>query len=98
MDFGHYVDSLIYDYKREGLDRYYLETTGVFIQDHDSPSSPRSADRVTAEPQPCDLETEIDKWIASKEKRPIAIIGGYGIGKTSFAKRLAYRAATRQKE
>jgi hypothetical protein len=98
MDFGDYVESLIYDYKKEGLDRYYLDATGVPIQDHDSLSFPRPADRLTEEPQSCDLETKIDQWIASNDKRPIAIIGGYGIGKTSFAKRLAYRAATRLKE
>jgi hypothetical protein len=40
-----------------------------------------------------DLETRVLRWIESGSSQPIAILGGYGMGKTSFARRLAHIAA-----
>lgn len=41
------------------------------------------------------LEEAIDSWIAGPSSQPIAILAGYGMGKTSFARRLAYVLAER---
>ena len=40
-----------------------------------------------------DVEEEIEKWSLSTEFEPRAILAGYGMGKTSFAKNLAYKYA-----
>jgi hypothetical protein len=40
-----------------------------------------------------DLETNILEWISGAASRPIAILAGYGMGKTSFARRLAFLLA-----
>lgn len=42
-----------------------------------------------------DLESRIEAWISADSSQPIAILAGYGMGKTSFARRLAYRLAER---
>jgi len=42
-----------------------------------------------------DLETVIDSWIAGSSSQPLAILAGYGMGKTSFARRIAHVLAGR---
>ena len=41
------------------------------------------------------LEDHIESWLSSDSKHPIAIIAGYGMGKTSFARHLAFQLAQR---
>ncbi len=43
-----------------------------------------------------DLEQEIDNWISSQNAKPKAILAGYGMGKSSFAKRIASKYANHQ--
>lgn len=40
-----------------------------------------------------DLETTIEEWLAEESRQPVAILAGYGMGKASFARRLAHRLA-----
>jgi hypothetical protein len=40
-----------------------------------------------------DLESTLVDWIAAESSRPIAILAGYGMGKTSFARRVAFLLA-----
>lgn len=40
-----------------------------------------------------DLEARILQWIESESSQPVAILGGYGMGKTSFARRLTHVTA-----
>jgi hypothetical protein len=40
-----------------------------------------------------DLEVRIDEWLVGDSRQPVAILAGYGMGKTSFARRLAHRLA-----
>jgi hypothetical protein len=42
-----------------------------------------------------DLESTIESWIDGDSSQPVAILAGYGMGKTSFARRLAARLAER---
>ena len=42
-----------------------------------------------------DLEETIDSWILGSSSQPVAILGGYGLGKTSFARAVAYSLASR---
>ena len=43
-----------------------------------------------------DLEDHILSWLSSNSSRPIAILAGYGMGKTSFARHMAYTVTTKQ--
>ncbi len=43
--------------------------------------------------QRIDLEQLLDQWIAEDSNDPIALLGGYGSGKTTFAQCCAYRFA-----
>jgi len=40
-----------------------------------------------------DLEAAIFRWISRPDCTPMAVLGSYGMGKTTFAKRLAWRLA-----
>jgi hypothetical protein len=40
-----------------------------------------------------DLEDKITAWLDTSDSQPIAILAGYGMGKTSFARRIANRTA-----
>jgi NACHT domain len=42
-----------------------------------------------------DLEQYIFQWLNDETSKPIAVLGGYGMGKTSFARRVASVAANR---
>lgn len=41
-----------------------------------------------------DLVDHFSEWLESEDYDPVAIIAGYGMGKTSFARHLTYRLAT----
>ena len=45
-----------------------------------------------------DLETLIEGWLSGPSSQPIALLAGYGMGKTSFARRLAFVLAQRALE
>lgn len=42
-----------------------------------------------------DVETVVGAWIEGGSSQPVAILAGYGMGKTSFARHLAFRLAER---
>jgi NACHT domain len=69
IDFSPYLGSLVYDYKRDGLNEYYI--------------MPRSDSGL-------DLHHDIIlPWLNDTAASPIALVAGYGAGKTSYAKFLA---------
>src|SRR5215212_8062346 len=41
------------------------------------------------------IEQYLLDWIVSSDCQPVAVLGGYGVGKTTLAKRLAHSLATR---
>jgi hypothetical protein len=41
-----------------------------------------------------DLEDDIIHWVSQSDFTPVAILGSYGMGKTTFAKRIAWRLAS----
>ena len=81
-----YVRSLTGLFEGDGLDRYYV------------PGRARAAEWIDDErrvdgPDIALFET-LQTWIAADDHQPIAVLGGYGAGKSSFAKRLvAHQAA-----
>lgn len=42
-----------------------------------------------------DLESRLTDWLDGASSQPVAILAGYGMGKTSFARRFAYAASQR---
>jgi len=77
-----YAGTLEKLFTSEGLDRYYIPTAAreQYI-DPDNLSNLIIGDRV-------DLFSAVNDWIYSDDIKPIAILGGYGAGKSSFAARL----------
>ncbi|WP_436964862.1 NACHT domain-containing protein [Streptomyces sp. SudanB148_2056] len=90
VDFGPYLESLtaIFDDSVDGLASYYVR-----------PVSAADSDIAAA----LDLEDELTSWIEAKSTtdgttsldpaRPVAVLGAYGIGKSSLATRLASQLA-----
>jgi hypothetical protein len=74
MDFRGYVRGLMLQYGLDHLDQLYVE------QGYDRSDG---AQRHT-------LEHDIRQWIELPETKPFAILASYGMGKTTFARRLAY--------
>lgn len=63
--------------KSNGLDRYYIPARADRISYLD--------DKRHRSERSIDLRSEISEWISEKTNQPIAILGGYGAGKSSFA-------------
>ncbi|WP_248914718.1 NACHT domain-containing protein [Pseudomonas moorei] len=41
----------------------------------------------------CDLEEDLAKWVGNEDYQPVAILAGYGMGKTSFARHFSAKLA-----
>ena len=77
MDFGTYLGSLMEDYQSSGLPSYYVPQTAQLQEDSITEN--------------VDIENAVSTWLtATDDPRPLAIVGGYGLGKTSFARRITY--------
>jgi hypothetical protein len=87
IDFSGYVHGLISQYRYDDLDRYYVPQScrEVLLTEEDS-SSPVSTAIAS-------VEEEIFTWIESDSADPVAVLAGYGMGKTTLAKRIAYLLA-----
>ncbi len=82
MNFNVYLDSLMNEYEEDGLHRYYVPAQ---VWD------PNGNYRV-------DLYELVDSWLQDDTLAPIALLGGYGSGKTTFARHIAYRSAKHYKK
>lgn len=78
-----YIHGLTKIFSEDGLDQYYIEShaSKVLYDEEVEESREIAVDRVKI------FETLID-WISSDKQNPVAILGGYGAGKSSLAKRL----------
>lgn len=76
-----YVRSLTGLFDEDGLSRYYVESVGREINYGDD------HERTAASPA-TNLFAALQSWIARDDPRPVAVLGGYGAGKTSLARRL----------
>lgn len=75
--------ALLFD--EDGLRRFYVEGRARRVA-YDAMMSESETDAL-------DLIAEVKTWLASDDATPIAILGGYGAGKSSFAKRLVSEQA-----
>ncbi|HEV2816210.1 MAG TPA: hypothetical protein VGW40_03170 [Allosphingosinicella sp.] len=83
-----YVRSLEPKYQETKLADYYVPAKGCLAE-----YSSDGEERFVLS-QPVDLFNSINTWIAQVgDSKPVAILGGYGAGKTSFAIRLASHQA-----
>lgn len=76
-----YVRHLASLFDEAGLSQYYVEGRLAPAKYDAKHERQVAAETVSA-------LAEIDRWLVSEDARPIAILGGYGAGKSSFAKRL----------
>lgn len=77
-----YVRSLTSLFEEDGLKKYYIETRASSVRYTDAGTT-RIVDGPTFP-----LFAVLETWLADPDNRPIAILGGYGAGKSSLAKRL----------
>lgn len=83
-----YVAAQTHAFKEDGLSSYYVGARArqaLYDLDHCRSLASDSFD----------LLADVEKWLAEPEAPPLAILGGYGAGKSSFAKRLLSRQANR---
>lgn len=73
-----YVGALRELIDEDGLSQFYVDGHAQLIR--------YSGDMVESEDPSAALGTEIQTWLASDDSTPIAILGGYGAGKSSFAR------------
>lgn len=75
-----YIRSLCAEFDEGGLKEYYIpgRASEAYYQNGDRKSSSESID----------IFDTIKMWLKNEDTTPIAILGGYGAGKTSLAKRL----------
>lgn len=78
IDFTQYINYLYDEYENssDGLNKYYIRL--------------RAKENNITTDKTKDLENIIESWIDSEDYNPIAILGSYGQGKTSFSKKLSY--------
>lgn len=79
-----YVRSLEVLFDQDGLSRYYIDGRARRARY----SSAKDAERAV-EPQDILIFDELLSWITSDDYNPVAVLGGYGAGKSSLARRLA---------
>lgn len=69
--------------KSDGLDKYYIRATAHKVH-YPNPDLPD----FMIDQQRLDLSDLVENWVNDLDKRPLAILGGYGAGKTSFSRSL----------
>ncbi len=84
-----YTRSLEGLFLQEGLESYYVPGRSRAVR-YAADGETRVVDENEA-----DLFEVVTAWLASNDYNPMAILGGYGAGKTSFAKRLTAWQAER---
>lgn len=78
MDFSMYTNHLIDSFSADGLSEYY---------------SPMRAFQLDKPDETFDLFEFTQRWIGARDAMPLALLSGYGMGKTTFTRYLAYRLA-----
>jgi len=78
-DYLHHLEKQFQD---KDLNSYYVEATAIAFGYSGAGHSREM------QGEPTNLLNTVDRWITGDDSRPIAVLGGYGAGKSSFAKRL----------
>lgn len=89
LGFLEYSEHIENAFKENGLNNYYVNAKAKRVAYSDT------NDQRALEGPPLDLLVTIKAWIESDEQHPIAILGGYGSGKSSFAKKLVSEQAAK---
>ncbi|MBU7028786.1 MAG: NACHT domain-containing protein [Theionarchaea archaeon] len=85
VNFDQYLDRLIKDFETDELSEYYIDP---IVQDDEK--VPREIFDLS--------ERYINKWIKTDEINHLSILGEYGIGKTTFCRKLAHDLAVRYRK
>lgn len=84
IDFRVHIQGMISGYLADEVSKYYVP------QGYDEGARPPGCDELAGS-----IERYLLDWVDSEDCRPIAVLGGYGFGKTTLAKRLAHVLASR---
>lgn len=85
INFDQYIDQLIVDYQNDELSKYYVDLDGIRIG---------KGKKKIFKP----IDKYINKWLHTKGKNHISILGEYGCGKTSFCRKYAQELALKYKK
>lgn len=88
MGFERYLRNLIHTHDAERVEQYYLSPNYEVPDDSDAPK--KEEERETGP-----LEPLIENWLSGGAAEPIALLAGYGMGKTTFSSHIAYVLAKR---
>lgn len=83
LDCASYIQALITKYESDEVSKFYVPQCFSFEANLDTNSGL--------------VENELLKWIARSDPQPVAILAGYGMGKTTLSKRLAYLLADKHR-
>lgn len=81
LDLSGYQIQLRNEYSEDGIQNYYIPAKARIAEY--SSGSRREGDKSL------DLFDYIESWVVGESSQPIAILGGYGAGKTTFAKHIS---------
>ncbi|MEM5473859.1 NACHT domain-containing protein [Hoeflea sp. AS60] len=83
LGLSDYIETLENIFTQDGLSNYYIEAKATLVE-----YSPITHD-ISSEVERSSIFADIQEWVAGNSPKPIAILGGYGAGKSSLAKRIA---------
>lgn len=93
LGLAEYTRHLAKLFDDDGLSQYYLETTAKKVE-----YDPQDPTRRSALASRENLFPRVEAWLEESAAKPLAVLGGYGAGKSSFAKRVASHFAGRALE
>lgn len=93
VNFTSYVEENIKEFLESDLGKYYISQTGSDIEDYESIKL-SSFDEYLHRP----LSNYVDDLFFKHKKRRIALLGNFGVGKTSFCKFYFYHLLLQYKE
>lgn len=79
-------------FNENGLSTYYVEGRARRVR------YAENGDERTLDDGAVEVVAELDRWMADPDNNPVAILGGYGAGKSSLARRLVSTQAKRALE
>jgi predicted NACHT family NTPase len=82
MDFNSYLSGLIQNFESEPLSKLYIEQD--FFPERDL--------------KEINSFQFVEQWLKKPDRKQFSLLGDYGTGKTSFAKKLAYKMAKEYKK
>jgi hypothetical protein len=80
LNFDLYIQGIFSEYNRKGIDQYYID---------------QLVSRINLDENELLFSSYFDEWLEMEDSDPIAVLAGYGMGKSTLSLRLAFNQAKR---